>query len=369
MALSSKLFMGTLRVVENLNEGQWKSTRQAKRALTRGSRLSSEYWPYPTDDANGKRLRRYEDEEDADYLEESETAEEEVTITIEDKETSSSGHESATKKRHEWSDGFDQEKAGKLSILFLYPPTKPATEIWDFARPLRNIPGVEIMSTDEVETYHLLQYRWVVMEADCVDALSRHAGQIRSQAVSFPEAEVSRDPETVKRLVDRRAMNNVARHVSLTERVSRTVNSDETGIALHAPEVISLKEWRRGHLETARPAKEPTIAPMRRDHVWLMNKWRRHVGKKSLLKTFGHKPAYGFRLKAVRAWKKIRRAGMYATPDRVAMEINAGKEGGRRSVTAVEYHAPKKPGVARRKKLTRERKANVRHILKKDEGR
>lgn len=336
MALSSKLFMGTLRVVENLNEGQWKSTRQAKRALTRGHRLSSEYWPYPKDASDGKRLRPVEEE--GDYLEEVESESEtdlEARSNAEDvneTEGSSSGSNAPPrKKRYELSEGFDHEKRGKLSILFLYPPTKPATEIWDFARPLRNIPGVEIMSTDEVEAYHLLQFHWVVMEAECVDAIARHAGQVRSKAVSFPEAELSRDPETVARQRQHRLINDFAYIRRMGSQVPAKVNTTETGISTEAPEVISLKEWKYGHMEKTRPVNAPTTAKMRQDHVWVLNKWRRHKGKKSLLRTFGHKVASAFRLKGLRAWKKLRRAGMYATADRVAMEINRGKVGGRRS--------------------------------------
>jgi hypothetical protein len=65
-----------------------------------------------------------------------------------------------------WSCGF---VPGEQSLN----PTKSAGEIWDFARPLRNIPGVEIMSTDQVEVYHVLHYKWVVM----VPNLSRRFGR------------------------------------------------------------------------------------------------------------------------------------------------------------------------------------------------
>jgi large subunit ribosomal protein L4 len=54
---------------------------------------------------------------------------------------------------------------------------KPVADVVEFARPLRNIPGVEIMSADEVEVYHLLKHRWVVMEGDAIDAIQAHKGQ------------------------------------------------------------------------------------------------------------------------------------------------------------------------------------------------
>lgn len=367
MALSAKLYMGTLRVVDNLNAGGWQTTRQARRALTKGPRLSSEYWPYPTDGPDGRRLKenQTEQEEEAEWAEENK----EDVHPAEDLTEPVGETASTRRKRHVMSRGFDTEKKGKLSILFLYPPTKPATEIWDFARPLRNIPGVEIMSTDEVEVFHLLQYHWVVMEADCVDALSKHAGQIRAATPSFPEAEVQ--PHTEIRLGRQqlRKTNEIGWHVGSMRKAVQSGSTSELGISAAAPDVISLRDWRRGHLETERPLEQPTSAPMRKDHVWIMNKWRRNVGRKSFLKTFGHKPTAAYRLKALRAWKKIRRAGMYATADRVAMEINQGKIGGKRAVTAVLSTPPKNPGRIRRRKLTQARKLKVRHILKDDEGR
>ncbi|KAL1406868.1 54S ribosomal protein yml6, mitochondrial [Vanrija albida] len=105
-ALSSKLAGGLLRVVENLNEGEWPGTNAARRALA------------------------------------------------DDRETLRFG------------------PGDNISILFLHAPFKPEDEVFEFWRTVRNIPGVEMLPTDEVVAYDILKYRWLVLEAGAVDALS-----------------------------------------------------------------------------------------------------------------------------------------------------------------------------------------------------
>ena len=255
MALSAKLFMSHLRIVENLNEGGWIKTKDAVQGLLAGHKPAR-----PEDQEGGK-------------------------------------------PRKVWSDGFANNQKD-LSILFLHPPTKSAGEIWDFARPLRNIPGVEIMSTDQVEVYHVLHYKWVVMEAGCIDAIAQHAGQIPSEPVEFPEAQVVKP------------------------------GAEEAGVdaALSNP---AAPQWRPGMIEKQRPQRTPTHKPMPAETRWILEGWRKIRGRKSLRKTFGQKNADAYQLKAKRAWKMIRRSGRWATPERVALEINAGRIGGRRAVTAV----------------------------------
>lgn len=105
-ALSSKLAGGLLRVVENLNEGQWPGTNKARRAL-----------------ADDKQTLRFGPQKD-------------------------------------------------VSVLFVHSPFKPAEDVNEFWRVVRNIPGIELLPTDELVAYDILKYRWVVLEAGAVDALN-----------------------------------------------------------------------------------------------------------------------------------------------------------------------------------------------------
>lgn len=119
-ALSSKLSSGLLRVVPNFNEAGWAGTRDVVHAL-------------------------------GDGIVEGEAA-----------------------------DGADNkvfmERFGpktNMSILFLYSPLRTnEDELFNFSRIIRNIPNVELLSTDEVVAYDILKYRWVVLETSAVDALS-----------------------------------------------------------------------------------------------------------------------------------------------------------------------------------------------------
>ncbi|WOO84442.1 50S ribosomal protein L4 [Vanrija pseudolonga] len=122
-ALSSKLAGGLLRVVENLNEGQWPGTNVARRALS------------------------------------------------DDKETLRFG------------------PPKDISVLFVHSPFKPTDEVNEFWRVVRNIPGIELLPTDEVVAYDILKYRWVVLEAGAVDALSGDSLEFEFEAPEVEELE------------------------------------------------------------------------------------------------------------------------------------------------------------------------------------
>ena len=282
MALSSKLFMGTLRVVEDLNEGGWTTTKQALRALTIGKRLPSG-WEYPDSKAVAVKEDLFEEpvEEDAEPVEETNRAEE-----------------------IDWvhSKGFGGRE--DLSVLFLYPPGKTAAEIWDFARPLRNIPGVEIMSTDEVEVYHMLKFRWLVMEGGCVDAIGKQAGQAPISELSAGE-DAAEEIETQET-----ATQNTAR--PRTQR--KTIVAEDGSV---------VGPW--GTTTTPMPS------------VWILEKWRKHRGAKSMRKTFGMDNADLQQLLAKRAWKKLKRDGEWASPDKVALEVNKRKNGGVKALGSVRH--------------------------------
>lgn len=62
------------------------------------------------------------------------------------------------------------ERFGKpdgLSILFIR-----SGEDEGFERCLRNIQGVDVMNLEDVQVYHVLKYKWCVMEREAVEALS-----------------------------------------------------------------------------------------------------------------------------------------------------------------------------------------------------
>ncbi|XAO23999.1 50S ribosomal protein L4 [Cryptococcus bacillisporus CA1280] len=153
IALSSKLQAGLLRVVPNLNEAGWKGTNEAKRALADGL-------AFPEAEASEKVQATKSDVEPLakDAVEAVEKVNElEGTIP----EVTPPAIEPVSIPR------FGPAK--DLSVLFLYSPFKPSDEIADFIRVTRNIPGVEVLSTEEVQVYDILKYRWLVMEGGAVD--------------------------------------------------------------------------------------------------------------------------------------------------------------------------------------------------------
>jgi large subunit ribosomal protein L4 len=46
-----------------------------------------------------------------------------------------------------------------------------------FTRSVRNLKGVEVLAMDEVEVYHVLKYKWCVLERGVVDGVSADAGR------------------------------------------------------------------------------------------------------------------------------------------------------------------------------------------------
>lgn len=153
IALSSKLQAGLLRVVPNLNEAGWKGTNEAKRALADGL-------AFPEAEASEKVQATKSDVEPLakDAVEAVEKVNE-LEGTIPELTPSAIGPVSIPR--------FGPVK--DLSVLFLYSPFKPSDEIADFIRVTRNIPGVEVLSTEEVQVYDILKYRWLVMEGEAVD--------------------------------------------------------------------------------------------------------------------------------------------------------------------------------------------------------
>ncbi|WVF72205.1 50S ribosomal protein L4 [Kwoniella sp. CBS 6097] len=138
IALSSKLSSGLLRVVQDLNEGSWTGTNDARRALCDGVVVTET--PVELEP----------------ILEASEVIPKEVAPEQE--------RDIQTINRF----GSPQD----ISILFLHSPSKSPEQLLEFHRVTRNIPGIEVMSTDEVEAYHILKYKWLVMEGGAVDAFS-----------------------------------------------------------------------------------------------------------------------------------------------------------------------------------------------------
>lgn len=109
-ALSGKLAMGALRVVDSFDNQEWKGTHDAVHALA-------------------------------------------------DRHV---GGESTLR--------FGQKDS--LDILFIHAPDKDMELAEEFYRKVRNVPGIDMLPTDEVTPYHLLQHKWVVLEADAVDAFA-----------------------------------------------------------------------------------------------------------------------------------------------------------------------------------------------------
>jgi large subunit ribosomal protein L4 len=137
-ALSSKLSSGLLRVVQDLSEAGWEGTNEARRALCdeypeSQSESDSESWSDLTEDALGA------------------SSDSELT--------------SITRR-------FGTPR--DLSVLFLHAPAytpEDIRRIEQLSRAVRNLSGVDVVSTDEVTVWHVLKYQWTVMEGSAVDAL------------------------------------------------------------------------------------------------------------------------------------------------------------------------------------------------------
>lgn len=113
-ALSSKLSSGLLRIVPSLTEAGWEGTNAARRALSNGIA-----WEAVEGD------------------------QEEMRVT---------------------------ERFGRpddLSILFVRSDPDES-----FERVVRNIQGVEVIDLEDLQVWHVLKYKWCVMEREVVEALT-----------------------------------------------------------------------------------------------------------------------------------------------------------------------------------------------------
>ena len=273
VALSSKLHTGTLRIVDNLNAGAWTKTKQAVAALTTGWKwIPREGYVAPENDFTEGEIEEAKpsteaevDASKAEIVEEVEEAEEAEEVGT--PEYAEGEYESG---KYVWGEGFGEPK--DLSVLFLHAPEKSAQAVRDFALPLRNVPGVEIMSTDDVQVYHILKYRWLVMEPGAIDSIVRQKGQIEPQTWVFPEAEVPA----------------------------------ETAVA------------------TGPTSEEESVfGPLRNRYI--LNQWRKIRGSKSMRATFGLKFTNEYQTQAKRAWKRLRWSGFRASPDLVNLELTKRK--------------------------------------------
>jgi large subunit ribosomal protein L4 len=137
-ALSSKLSSGLLRVVQDLSEAGWEGTNEARRALCD---------EYPDSES-------WSESNEASASSESDSSLVEVIRRF----------------------GTSKD----LSILFLHAPAYTPEDILrieKFSRTIRNLPGVDVVSTDEVTVWHVLKYQWTVMEGSAVDALVGEDGE------------------------------------------------------------------------------------------------------------------------------------------------------------------------------------------------
>lgn len=289
VALSLKLEMGLLRCVKSLNEGRWSKTKHAKAAL-----VQRKIWTKDEPEAIGTAQEKLlmigapvgaadmdSASEGTDAVEaagnEADAAEalssmddtSDATSTTTDLTTPPAND--PTPPAQSITVGFDSGSTKRdLSILFIYPHTKPAADIKAFALPLRNLPGVEVMSTDEVQVYHILKHRWLVLEAGAVDILSLQKGQPQLDEL---------DPE-----------------------------------------------WTDEQLEVGDPKATDFVQADRigKPQTWLVHRWRKLRGRKSMRKVFGMRYATAVATENKKTWRKIARLGIDPTPDMVAMAI-AGK--------------------------------------------
>ncbi|WWC69394.1 mitochondrial 54S ribosomal protein uL4m [Kwoniella pini CBS 10737] len=151
IALTSKLNSGLLRVVQNLNEGEWKGTNEAKRALSdsiikieKNQIKNIEMEPIIPIGNNNQEIQNHVEEEEK---------EKEGELEIIDK--------------------FGSSK--DLSILFIYSPNQihhQNENLINFEKSIKNLKNVELLCIDQVEVYHILKYKWLIMEGDSIDFLT-----------------------------------------------------------------------------------------------------------------------------------------------------------------------------------------------------
>ncbi|WWC61058.1 mitochondrial 54S ribosomal protein uL4m [Kwoniella dejecticola CBS 10117] len=164
IALTSKLNSGLLRVVQDLNEGEWTGTNEAKRALS-DAVIQVEK---PVDQVEMEPITPLGENQTQDQAE---------------VKNENEGDEGGL----EIIDRFGPPK--DLSILFIYSPSETqekAEGLANFARNIANLTNVELMSVEEVEVYHILKYKWLVMDGESVDFLSG-LNDLRDELDVFPE--------------------------------------------------------------------------------------------------------------------------------------------------------------------------------------
>lgn len=80
-----------------------------------------------------------------------------------------------------------------MSILFIR-----SGEDEVFERVNRNIQGIEVMNLEDVQVYHILKYKWCVMEKEAVEALSAmEMGLEAFEGLDLAEEEALEESATV----------------------------------------------------------------------------------------------------------------------------------------------------------------------------
>ncbi|EJT50748.1 hypothetical protein A1Q1_08123 [Trichosporon asahii var. asahii CBS 2479] len=59
-----------------------------------------------------------------------------------------------------------------LNILFVHSPMREAEGVANLWRVTRNVPGIEVLSTDDLLVYDVLKYSWVVIERGAIEDLA-----------------------------------------------------------------------------------------------------------------------------------------------------------------------------------------------------
>ncbi|WWC89966.1 50S ribosomal protein L4 [Kwoniella dendrophila CBS 6074] len=172
IALSSKLNSGLLRIVKDLNEGEWKGTNEASRALSNQVISTSTI----KSDSN------IENQIDLEPIIKSSAV----------KEEQEQGQEPISVEKNEGEEElqvinrFGNSK--DLSILFLYSPYKLHDEgLNNFKRITKNLKGIEILSIEDVQVYHILKYKWLIMEGESIDFLTGTPESLETELEILPE--------------------------------------------------------------------------------------------------------------------------------------------------------------------------------------
>jgi hypothetical protein len=301
IALSAKLNMGLFRVVKDFNEGQWTKTKQANAALSDGWLKPVELEPIAAQPviANGVinseespvtieveeaitdeiviRKLNVEKATSADATGASDATEAEVSSAVNDIYDTRSIPDVSEEVVPEklWISRFG--KTGKLSILFVHDPKKDPESLWSFARVVRNLPGIEILTTTELQVWHVLKYRWLVMEGSAVDHISK---MIRSSMDSQPSIVLDEDLQKA----------SVA--------LNRALITDNDTITL--PAVIP----------DASSESSQIFAKMPSAKRWAIHTWRKPSGSRSVVRALGFRQAAAIAKKAKKVSRKQQREGV-----------------------------------------------------------